>query len=390
MNVIMLLKHKDSLKYIYEDNTLRQGLEKMRAHSYTAIPVITRDGKYVGTVSEGDFLWHIIDKKTSGDIEEQEEFRIRDILRHDFNPAVKISVGMDELLARAMNQNFIPVRISSDILSINKIHKTRWMLKIASAVLVMAETEFLIYRNLHINFRLMYYNQSTVRKMYNILLVEDDKNIREMLVEYFSKRDKEKFNITLAENGLKGLDKAYENSYDLLLLDVMLPEMDGFTLCKEIRRYSDVPIMFITARTSEADMLNGYALGCDDYIVKPIALPVFYEKVKALIKRSKGLVRHNLLTVGNVSLNPNNGVVVSDGEEVTLTAKEYAILKILLENKNSVVSREKIITAVWHYDTMIDERVLDTHIKNIRKALGENASVLKTVIRRGYKAEDKK
>ena len=115
----------------------------------------------------------------------------------------------------------------------------------------------------------MYYNQSTVRKMYNILLVEDDKNIREMLVEYFSKRDKEKFNITLAENGLKGLDKAYENSYDLLLLDVMLPEMDGFTLCKEIRRYSDVPIMFITARTSEADMLNGYALGCDDYIVKP-------------------------------------------------------------------------------------------------------------------------
>ena len=187
-------------------------------------------------------------------------------------------------------------------MSINKIHKTRWMLKIASAVLVMAETEFLIYRNLHINFRLMYYNQSTVRKMYNILLVEDDKNIREMLVEYFSKRDKEKFNITLAENGLKGLDKAYENSYDLLLLDVMLPEMDGFTLCKEIRRYSDVPIMFITARTSEADMLNGYALGCDDYIVKPIALPVFYEKVKALIKRSKGLVRHNLLTVGNVSL----------------------------------------------------------------------------------------
>ena len=104
-------------------------------------------------------------------------------------------------------------------------------------------------------------------------MVEDDKNIREMLVEYFSKRDKEKFNITLAENGLKGLDKAYENSYDLLLLDVMLPEMDGFTLCKEIRRYSDVPIMFITARTSEADMLNGYALGCDDYIVKPIALP---------------------------------------------------------------------------------------------------------------------
>ena len=102
----------------------------------------------------------------------------------------------------------------------------------------------------------MYYNQSTVRKMYNILLVEDDKIFVKCLSNIFQKEIKKKFNITLAENGLKGLDKAYENSYDLLLLDVMLPEMDGFTLCKEIRRYSDVPIMFITARTSEADMLN--------------------------------------------------------------------------------------------------------------------------------------
>ena len=100
--------------------------------------------------------------------------------------------------------------------------------------------------------------------MYNILLVEDDKNIREMLVEYFSKRDKDKFNITLAENGLKGLDKAYENSYDLLLLDVMLPEMDGFTLCKEIRRYSDVPIMFITARTSEASLSSQLASSVEE------------------------------------------------------------------------------------------------------------------------------
>lgn len=135
--------------------------------------------------------------------------------------------------------------------------------------------------------------------MYNILLVEDDKNIREMLVEYFSKRDKEKFNITLAENGLKGLDKAYENSYDLLLLDVMLPEMDGFTLCKEIRRYSDVPIMFITARTSEADMLNGYALGLmsrnssikSGVANESLALPICFESSFVLKGLSPGIIR---------------------------------------------------------------------------------------------------
>ena len=219
------------------------------------------------------------------------------------------------------------------------------------------------------------------------MIVDDEAAIAD-LVEVYLKN--EGYDVFKFYSATEALECVRHEELSLAILDVMMPDMDGFTLCKEIRRYSDVPIMFITARTSEADMLNGYALGCDDYIVKPIALPVFYEKVKALIKRSKGLVRHNLLTVGNVSLNPNNGVVVSDGEEVTLTAKEYAILKILLENKNSVVSREKIITAVWHYDTMIDERVLDTHIKNIRKALGENASVLKTVIRRGYKAEDKK
>lgn len=108
MNVAMLLKPKETVKYIFEDNTLRQGLEKMRAHSYTAIPVISEDGKYEGTVSEGDFLYYILDKDTKG-MKEQEKRYVRDILRKDFNPAVRIDVKMEELLARAVNQNFIPV-----------------------------------------------------------------------------------------------------------------------------------------------------------------------------------------------------------------------------------------------------------------------------------------
>ncbi|MCD8025871.1 MAG: CBS domain-containing protein [Clostridiales bacterium] len=108
MNVLMLLKHKDTVEYIYENNTLRQGLEKMRVHSYTAIPVISEEGIYVGTVSEGDFLWYIVDKKTEG-IKAQEKYYVRDIICKGFNPAVKIDVTMDELLDRAMKQNFIPV-----------------------------------------------------------------------------------------------------------------------------------------------------------------------------------------------------------------------------------------------------------------------------------------
>ena len=224
--------------------------------------------------------------------------------------------------------------------------------------------------------------------MYKILLVEDDKNMGEMVVEYFSRKGSGNFSVAVAPNGETGLRVAYENPYDLLLLDVNLPKMDGFSICKEVRRYSDVPIMFITARVSEDDVLNGYALGCDDYIIKPFALPVLFEKVKALIKRSKGLVRSSVLTVGTLTLNPNNGIVVSDGDEVDLTAKEYNILKFLLENKNIVISRSKLIENPWGYDSEVDQRVLDTHIKNLRKALKGNSKLIKTVIGRGYKIEE--
>lgn len=224
--------------------------------------------------------------------------------------------------------------------------------------------------------------------MYRVLLVEDDSNIQALIANYFTKKEKGVFEIDTAADGQTGLEKAYENNYDCLLLDVMLPELDGFEICKEIRRESDVPIIFITARTDESDILNGYALGCDDYVVKPFPLPVLYEKVNALIKRSKGLVRSKVFSAGGISLNPNNGIVISDGEEIKLTAREYGILKVLLENKGRVISREKLIDIVWGYNNDTDERVLDTHMRNLRKALGENGRQIKTVIRRGYQIED--
>lgn len=222
--------------------------------------------------------------------------------------------------------------------------------------------------------------------MNRILLVEDEREIRDMICHFFQMK-KDNVTVDTAKNGEEGLEKIFENQYDLLLLDVMMPYIDGFEVCREVRRYSDIPIMFITARTTQEDMLTGYALGCDDYIIKPFPLPVLYEKVKALIKRSKGLVRSDLLTAGKITLNPNNGVVKCDGQEIPLKAKEYGILRVLLENKCHIVTRETLLNKVWGYDALVDDRVLDTHIKNLRKALGDYKEQLKTVRRRGYKIE---
>lgn len=222
--------------------------------------------------------------------------------------------------------------------------------------------------------------------MNRILLVEDDREIRDMICRFFQMK-KDNIIVDTAKNGEEGLDKTFESQYDLLLLDVMMPFLDGFEVCREVRRYSDIPIMFITARTTQEDMLTGYALGCDDYIIKPFPLPVLYEKIKALIKRSKGLVRSDLLSAGKITLNPNNGVVKCGSQEISLKAKEYGILRVLLENKGNIVTRETLLNKVWGYDALVDDRVLDTHIKNLRKALGNCKDQLKTVRRRGYKIE---
>lgn len=222
--------------------------------------------------------------------------------------------------------------------------------------------------------------------MNRILLVEDDREIRDMICRFFQMK-KDNIIVDTAKDGEEGLEKIFENQYDLLLLDVMMPCLDGFEVCREVRRYSDIPIMFITARTTQEDMLTGYALGCDDYIIKPFPLPVLYEKIKALIKRSKGLVRSDLLSAGKITLNPNNGVVKCGSQEILLKAKEYGILRVLLENKGNIVTRETLLNKVWGYDALVDDRVLDTHIKNLRKALGNCKEQLKTVRRRGYKIE---
>ncbi len=224
--------------------------------------------------------------------------------------------------------------------------------------------------------------------MYKILLVEDDFDIRELIEDYFTAKSEGNIVIDTAYDGQEGLEKAYENSYDLLLLDVMLPEMSGFEICKEVRSESEVPIMFITARAAQADMLRGYALGCDDYVVKPFPLPVLFEKANALIKRSKGLIKSTVLTAGTLTLNPSNGKVVSMGVQVELTSKEFSILRILMENKGRIVSRDALIRALWGFESDVVERTVDSHMKNLRKALGKNSDLIKTVRSKGYILEE--
>ncbi len=223
---------------------------------------------------------------------------------------------------------------------------------------------------------------------HHILLVEDDAQIREIIGDYFSEKGEDLFLLDMAKDGDEGMEYIYEKEYDLVLLDIMLPGTDGFTLCRNIRKNSICPIIFLTARGREEDILYGYDLGCDDYIVKPFSLAELYAKVKAMIKRAKGMVASPMLTCGSISLNPSTFEVTVKEQSIELPPKEYMILKYLIEHKNLVVGRDTLLLRIWGYDYEGNERVVDNHVKKLRKALGDAGSQIKTVITKGYKIEE--
>lgn len=222
---------------------------------------------------------------------------------------------------------------------------------------------------------------------YRILLVEDDSSIREVISDYFSGKDEDTALIMAADGG-EGLELIGSGEFDLIMLDVMLPNIDGFSLCREIRSKSDVPVLFLTARAREEDVLYGYELGCDDYIVKPFSLAELYAKVQALLKRSKGMVLKKELVCGRIRLDPITLTVISDGREVELAPKEFAILKYLMEHKNWAVDRDTLLSRIWGYDYFGGDRTVDNHIKKLRKSLGSAGDQIKTVIKKGYKITD--
>lgn len=220
---------------------------------------------------------------------------------------------------------------------------------------------------------------------YHILIVEDEPKLREVLSDYFASRQDR---VSEAENGLQALERLEEATFDAVLLDIMMPELDGFSVCRAIRRQSDIPIIFLTALSAEEDKLYGYELGADDYITKPFSLSVLYAKVNALIRRRRGNLRTgDVLQAGALRICLSEKRAYAGKQELTLTPKEYSLLECLIQHKNLVMSREQLLVKCWGYDYEGEARAVDTHMKRLREKLGEYASCIKTVIKAGYRLE---
>ncbi|MBR1990090.1 MAG: response regulator transcription factor [Firmicutes bacterium] len=220
---------------------------------------------------------------------------------------------------------------------------------------------------------------------YKVLIVEDEEKLRDVLCDYFISRQDVPVG---AQDGVQTLELIEEQDFDAVLLDIMMPGLDGFGVCRAVRRKSDVPIVFLTALSDEDDKLKGYELGADDYITKPFTMSVLYAKVSALIKRSRGsMMTGDRLEAGEVSLQISTRRVWAEGREITLTPKEYALLECLMKNRGIVMSREQLLVKCWGYDYEGESRAVDTHIKRLREKLGNHADIIKTVIKAGYKLE---
>lgn len=219
-------------------------------------------------------------------------------------------------------------------------------------------------------------------KNYRLLIVEDDCLMAEAAADYFTGKGWE---TETAGDGETALAILSRKTFHLILLDVMMPGESGFTVCKEIRKDSDVPVIFITARVLEEDKLNGYSLGADDYVTKPFSLPVLYAKAMALMGRTHGY--SPLLKAGSLTVDVKSRQVQNHGKTVELPPKEYEMLLFFLENPGRIYSREQLLIRFWGYEFDGNERVVDNHIKKLRKAIENCGCIIQTVRKSGYRME---
>lgn len=218
-----------------------------------------------------------------------------------------------------------------------------------------------------------------------ILIAEDEPKLLEVLCDYFESKG---VTPIPAADGAKALDLARSEAFDGVLLDIMMPKLNGLSVCRELRKSSDVPIIFLTALSDEEDKLLGYELGADDYVTKPYSLAVLYAKLMALINRSRGhILSGDLITAGPIRIRVFAQQVWVEEKPITLTPKEYSLLLCLVRNRGMVLSREQLLIKCWGYDYEGDSRAVDTHIKRLREKLGSAAACIKTVIKSGYKLE---
>lgn len=221
-----------------------------------------------------------------------------------------------------------------------------------------------------------------------VLVVEDEFRMRELIVAYFKK---EGYEVLEADNGNDAIDIFDREKIDVIILDVMIPGVYGWEVCKYIRTSSDVPIIMLTAKSEEDDKLLGFDLGADEYVTKPFSPKVLMARTRNLLKRAKGEVAsgEGVITIGELNINTMSYEVKVENKIINMSPKEYELLYYLIENKNRVCTREKILDRVWGYDYMGDYRVVDTHIKKLRSKLGACSKFIKTIIRVGYMFEVK-
>lgn len=219
-----------------------------------------------------------------------------------------------------------------------------------------------------------------------ILIADDEEGIRNIIKEYMSLED---YQLTEAVDGVDALDHFKNESYDLIILDVMMPKMDGWMVCREIRKTSRVPIIMLTARGEEYDKLFGFELGVDDYVVKPFSPRELMARIKALIARSRiqkeQIQTNNEIIYDGIRVDLDGRSVYCEGNEISMTPKEYELLSFLVQNPRKAFSREQLLTSVWGFDFIGDDRTVDTHIKMLREHLGEYRRWIVTVWGIGYK-----
>ena len=215
-----------------------------------------------------------------------------------------------------------------------------------------------------------------------ILVIEDEASIQNILRIFLEDAG---YQVTLADDGMDGIAAFHKDSFDLVLLDIMMPRLDGYSVCEMIRNESSTPVILLTALDDEDNQMKGFNLLADDYITKPFSMPLVLKRIEAVLRRTRSGEKSSVLVYQNVQMDTENYKVFVEGKEVTLTAREFDILRLLMENQGRVFTREQLLDIIWNYDYLGDDKIINTHIKNIRKKLGVDC--IETIRGVGYRID---
>lgn len=215
-----------------------------------------------------------------------------------------------------------------------------------------------------------------------ILVIEDEASIQNILRIFLEDAG---YQVTLADDGMDGIAAFHKDSFDLVLLDIMMPRLDGYSVCEMIRNESSTPVILLTALDDEDNQMKGFNLLADDYITKPFSMPLVLKRMEAVLRRARSGEKSSVLVYQNVQLDTENYKVFVEGKEVALTVREFDILRLLMENQGRVFTREQLLDIIWNYDYLGDDKIINTHIKNIRKKLGVDC--IKTIRGVGYRID---